>query len=315
MNHIALIVNQNSGKADDPYKTRLCDLAIELGIPWARTADMQQAELALKKFASQNVNILAVYGGDGTLDAMLGLMRRQRIFESEPRILLLRGGTTNMTYRDAGFQGRPDQALKAVAQSAAVHTAQRPVMKIQHEGAPDLKGFFFGLGGVPRAIEATRKQLHTKGMIGPMSEALMVSSLLQRMVTGRVAGHPILNPGFVTIKTDEAETIGLNCVFLMVSTLQKQLLNLRPVLSKPGFLGVTALQYPYQNLHRNLGVLLNAEKDPPADSGIWRVQTKTLQLSFDGPWTLDGEIFEAQRDKPITLSLGLPATFCVKAPS
>ena len=73
---------------------------------------------ALADLARQEVDILAVMGGDGTLQHGLTEIFASRVFgDRVPIIAPLRGGRTNMTALDLGAGPRPGEGLRAACWS------------------------------------------------------------------------------------------------------------------------------------------------------------------------------------------------------
>jgi diacylglycerol kinase (ATP) len=54
-------------------------------------------QVALAQFARQKVNLLAVNGGDGTVQAVLTAIFQHQPFEEPPLLAVLQSGTTSMT--------------------------------------------------------------------------------------------------------------------------------------------------------------------------------------------------------------------------
>lgn len=111
MNDLALIVNTNSGNRESE-RQKLLRQAAKHSIPYSLTNSIDDLERALKTYAMLGTKTLVIYGGDGTVDATIGLMREQKMFTEEPALILLPGGTTNMTIRDAGIWRKNGQRFE-----------------------------------------------------------------------------------------------------------------------------------------------------------------------------------------------------------
>ena len=72
----------------------------------------EEVAAALVKFAGQEVDLVTINGGDGTIQAALTTLLHQRPFEKLPLLAVLRAGTTSMTARDVGLQGSAEKGLK-----------------------------------------------------------------------------------------------------------------------------------------------------------------------------------------------------------
>ena len=107
----------------------------------------------LMQFAQQDVNLLAVNGGDGTVQAVLTHLFQQQPFERLPLLAVLQSGTTSMTARDVGFSGSRVKSLiklfrwvnQGIGQPQII---RRPVLQVQAPGHPARCGMFFGTAGI-----------------------------------------------------------------------------------------------------------------------------------------------------------------------
>lgn len=263
----------------------------------------------LMKRADAGCDTLIINGGDGTLDFIIGRLRGAALAAWNPRIVLLKGGTTNMTHRDVGFGRDPAVALAAAMRRTTAWTETvRDVMRL-HGGAliSPQYGFFFGTHALTRAIAHARRTLHTRGMHGALGEALLFASSLVALLRGKAAGHPILDPGLLHY-TRGGNTHTANHIFFIATTLQRLVLGMRAARPMPGQLGCIAMVAPTDGLWRQVPSLWHGA--PETTQGCilrWCDQRTTLTLS--GDVTLDGELFQAHDDAPFTLAIDRPVTF------
>jgi diacylglycerol kinase family enzyme len=89
-----------------------CLLQETLQIPHREVRTPEEARAALDCFAAEDVNLVVVNSGDGTIQAVLTLLFAQKSFRPMPLLALLSGGTTNMTHRDLGLPGSAADALR-----------------------------------------------------------------------------------------------------------------------------------------------------------------------------------------------------------
>ena len=73
---------------------------------------VEEVSEALIEFGRKKVNILAISGGDGTVQAVLTIMFTSRPFSILPQLIVLEGGTTNMIAGDVGVSGSQAEALR-----------------------------------------------------------------------------------------------------------------------------------------------------------------------------------------------------------
>ena len=114
---------------------------------------------ALADFTKQEVDVLVVNGGDGTLQYALTELLSNPDLASVRTVVPLRGGRTNMTATDLGAQRDPVAGLRAVLDTAAAgrladRVVARPVLRVASTRRPDAQyGMFFGIGLLQRAVE------------------------------------------------------------------------------------------------------------------------------------------------------------------
>jgi diacylglycerol kinase family enzyme len=105
----------------------------------------------LADFAQQEVNILVVNGGDGTVQAALTAIFHKNFFERGPVLAVLRSaGTTSMIAGDIGLKGPRESALQrlfswARTKDGRASVMQRPVLRVQVPSEKEpVYGMFFG---------------------------------------------------------------------------------------------------------------------------------------------------------------------------
>lgn len=136
---------------------------------------------ALDDFARKEVDVIAINGGDGTVQAVLSGLFYAKPFATPPLLAVLSAGTTSMIAGDVGLQGGRTKALQrlfAWAQSTERRTdiVQRPVLRMQLEADRDpLFGMFFGAGAIFQGIEFCRSRIHRLGLRGELGPGLALA--------------------------------------------------------------------------------------------------------------------------------------------
>ena len=125
----------------------------------------------LADFARQEVNIVVVNGGDGTVQAALTAIFNHHFFETKPTLAVLpSAGTTSMIAGDVGLKGSRMGALQKLFNWVRTNNnraimIQRPVLKVQ---VPSLKtpiyGMFFGAAVIYQATHFCLQKVHTRGV-------------------------------------------------------------------------------------------------------------------------------------------------------
>jgi len=315
---IGLIGNRNSGRAG--RGAVLVHAAAGQGLPVAETGSLGELDAVLAAFAEAGVEVLAVHGGDGTVDAVIAALRSRPMFPREPLLALLSGGTTNMTHGDVGLRGPAPTALDRLRAAVAAGlspqqvTARAP-LRVTCPNAPEDPpapgyGFFFATAAVPRVIRHTRARFHRRGLTGQASEALALGGALRRLLAGKVADDPLLHPDPLAVSLDGGPPREAPTVMLLATTLERLVLDLRPAPPAAGRIGVAGLEVPYARLTRRLPAFLRGRPLPGgAGEGLWRAQAAVLSVSAEGEATLDGELFPLSRAAPLYLAPAAPVRF------
>lgn len=297
---VGVLINARSGRGAVPE--------MPPSILYALSHSEEEALAALRFFAAHGVDTLCVYGGDGTLDSTIRMMRKYDIFPQEPYVAVLKGGTTNMTWQDVGLD-----TVSTLLKGGEIRFVERRVIKVEMEGLEPQYGFFFGLGAIPEAIDQTRAQMHSRGLTGKTGEALMLLKTVMKLVFGRVEGDAVLNPRDVAYRfsAQGPESVERN-VFIFCTTLQRLVQGLNPIDDRHR-MGVVGLNYPYKKFSKIWRDFFGADKKAFSANGAFRQYVETVEFNFDGRWTLDGELFTARKGSAVLLKIDAPVRFVVEA--
>ncbi len=199
------------------------------------TLDAAAVPDALHELARQDVELLVVNGGDGTLQNALTAILHDGAFEGRvPLIAPLRGGRTNANAVDLGATRSPRRALERLVRAAASgrlseHVVERRVLRVDVRDGLDRDvryGMFFGAGVIHRGIQLVHRGL-PHGQQGAFGAALVTGALLARLALGREAGG-VLAPDKLRIFADGESLERGESRVVMATTLGRLFLNLRP---------------------------------------------------------------------------------------
>src|SRR5262245_52671598 len=109
---VGILLNPRSGTTQSGFDACLQVLAQHKHVIHREVVTPEDIAAALVAMAAQQVDVLAVCGGDGTVQATLTTLFHTKPFEVRPPLALLAGGTTNMTAADVGIGGKPARALQ-----------------------------------------------------------------------------------------------------------------------------------------------------------------------------------------------------------
>lgn len=97
------------------------------------------------QFKEQEISILAINGGDGTISRTLTAFIKIYGAQPLPKVALLRGGTINVIALNLGIKGSPDQILASLVEAYSAGEAL-PTTLLSTLQIGDTYGFLFGTG-------------------------------------------------------------------------------------------------------------------------------------------------------------------------
>ena len=286
------------------------------------TAGSEEVPEALAHLARQEVTLLAVNGGDGTLQHVLTEVLSSNIFETLPCIAPLCGGRTNMSAHDIGSRGRPATGLAALISSVQTNTlaqriVERPVLRM--ECGPHQRpqyGMFFGAGVIQRAIAFKHQLYPQQHLQGPFGAGLFLGGMLLRIACGSQTGlltpdeigiglhaehgEQYVNDERVPLERLERERFQL----LMATTLERLILSIRPFWGRED----AAVRFTSiaSGAKRSLPAVLKILRGrPPAPSvgtsGYCSRNVERVILHMDSGFTIDGELFDPEPGRTLRL--------------
>jgi diacylglycerol kinase family enzyme len=144
------------------------------------TQRVEDVDTLVRQFHAQQIDILAINGGDGSNSVALTALIKAYGQDPLPRIALLRGGTMNIHANSCGIKGTPSGLLVHLVnkyrEGLAFETTWRDTLRIG-----DRYGFVFGNGFIHSFLEA----LYQQG-----KSAWGASKLLGRGVASSFVGGP-----------------------------------------------------------------------------------------------------------------------------
>ncbi len=271
---------------------------------------------ALADLSHRGTEVVAVNAGDGTVQAVLSSLFRDRPFHKLPLLAILPGGTTNMTAGDVGVGRHPGRSLHRLlrwtqARDREVSIESRSVLRVQTSPeAPAMYGMFFGTAGIVQGTRFFHDRVQTLGLRGEVGPGITIARLLLDVIRG---GGEHLSPESVTVELDGRAPERQEWLMILVSTLERLFLGLRPFWSKEdGPLHFTALRARPRHLLPVLPWLLRgrAHRRLTPPNGYFSHNVTEIRLSLDTAFTLDGQIFPVDsRTGPVVLGDGGAISF------
>jgi len=273
----------------------------------------------LADFARREVGIVAVSGGDGTVQATLTALIKgeTRPFPDLPLLALLPHGMTNMTAADIGLKGKGNagfQRLMARVKEGGLESAvlERHLLCMENaKDTPPQVGMFFGGAGIYRAIEACRSGIHPLKVEAEVANGLTLLTLVGRFLLRGGREDEVAKGDRMRVIVDGEDRGERNLLVVLATTLDRLVVGSRPFWNQgAGDLRYTEIAFPPHRLFRQLPKLLWGKPERRfSDPGYHSRGAREVCLTMDCPFTLDGQFFEPDPEKPLRLTAPETARF------
>ena len=313
---IAVLNNLRAGRSNAEVSRVLSLLRSYPDVVHIETDHAHALPEALAEVARQNVNLLVVNGGDGTLQFTLTEILSGDEFEHVPMIAPLRGGRTNMTALDLGAHRDPVKGLRGMLEDARAgrlseRIVKRPVLRFETHKARNLQyGMFFGAGMIQRAIELTHRLFPPGRSQGVLGAGIVTGGLLLRASMRDRNG--VLTPDKAQILLDGAMVPHGEFYLVIASSLDRLFLKMNPFWGDgPGGVRFTSIASNAHQVRSAVPGILRGKPKPfvVPDLGYTSCKPACAELRLNCGFTIDGEIFEAIPDEVVTITADRRITF------
>lgn len=256
-----------------------------------------EAAAILADLARQEVDVLAINGGDGTVQRLLTALLGELNLDRLPLIAVLAGGTTNLIAGDVGLPGPPVRGLRRLLDMVAgggldLCLRRRSVMRVDHlAGLTPQFGMFLGIGALAHAVGDHAVRDARRNLPGPLMLALTVMRVLADGLKPRLRRR-ILRDETIRLALDDGPVHEARRLLMFVTTLDRLALGITPYWNQSAaplrFTSVAAA--PPRLLCASVRVLAGGGRGLPAEyygSG----SARRLDLGLINGVALDGEIF------------------------
>lgn len=278
----------------------------------ARTPD--EVVLVMDQFAGEGVDIIAINGGDGTIQAVLTALFRSGQYEKAPLLAVLRSGTDSIIAEDIGLEGSRDLGLRRLLnwlETGDGAIEKRPVLKVQT--APDrdpLYGLIFGAAAVHQGIQYCKRRIYTLGLHGEIAPSLTLARFLLAVLRRDTR---IVSPVPISIGIDQRPRRQEDFLLLYISTLERLFLGLKPHWgTEDAPLHLTAVNARPRHFLRALPSLARGRKGPwnTPESGYYSHNAHEIRLTMASEFILDGELYAPDpQQKSVVVKFGGSASF------
>ena len=273
---------------------------------------------AMKIIARVRPKVLAINGGDGTVQAALTELYNGGHFgDDAPPVAVLPSGKTNLIALDLGARGDPIEMLERLIELArtdlAPYTVARELIALRssEHGDKPVIGMFLGGAGLADTMLYCRDKIYPLGLPNGVSHAITAVALLARMFLRIKASFlpPDPTPLNVSLHEDSGTITG-RFSLLAVTTLEKLLLSSELGGRREGVLKMLAIEERPMSLIRGFAASLAGKLGRSKVRGVHFEEANEITIEGESSRViLDGETFRAEPGRPINLRPAQPLSF------
>lgn len=280
---------------------------------------VEQIGQALKTIARVKPKVLVINGGDGTVQAALTELYHGGHFGVDvPPVAVLPNGKTNLIALDLGAEGDPIVALQRVLELARTdmvpHIVSRELISLTHglAGGRPVLGMFLGGAGLADTILFCRHKIYPLGLPNGFSHLLTALATLVSLIFGIRAAFLPPRPSDVKVSILKHGQLQGKFAILLVTTLERLLLgsHLTGTGEKKGALQLIMVERNPWAMIRGMLAAAFGRLGNTRLAGVHFERGDEIRIEGDhSSVILDGELFEANVDRPIVLKPTAPVPF------
>jgi len=280
--------------------------------------DVDQIGEAIRTIAMVSPRVIAINGGDGTVQAALTELYSGGHFGgSPPPVAVLPNGKTNLIALDLGAEGDPLKALERVVELVEAgelgdNVIQRQLISLDGGGARPVLGMFLGGAYLADVMLYCRNRIYPLGLPNGVSHVLAAILGLFAIIFGLGGGRLPPKPQPMTVSLIRQGEFKGKFSLLIVTTLEKLLLNIRTSEShgSNGNMKLLATDSNVGAVFRMLGATWRGTLGQKPLAGVHFQQGDEIRIEGErSNVILDGEIYQAKLGMPIILTSTQPVPF------
>jgi len=272
------------------------------------TNSLEDLGRVARDFLENNIEILAINGGDGTISRTLTAFTKIYGSQSLPKIAILRGGTINVLAENLKIKGSPEQILYQLTEQFSsdneIQTVSLSSLKIEGN-----IGFLFGNGTVPTFLKEYYKR--KSGKLGAAFWAFRV--WISRFFGAKLYNSVVIDENF-DVSANDYGPIKHQSIAILCSTIPRMPLNyplFHAVKDKLNTIQLISFCFPAKEAIWLLPkTLLFFNRKSSKSKLALESQSFSIGLNKPQEYTLDGEIFTSKSEK-VCIELGPTFEFVV----
>ena len=280
--------------------------------------DASQIGEAIRSIARVRPKVLAINGGDGTVQAALTELYNGGHFgDAPPPVAVLPSGKTNLIALDLGARGDPVETLERLIELArsddlAPYTVARELIALRHgEHDKPVIGMFLGGAGLADTMLYCRDKIYPLGLPNSVAHALTAIAAAAKQILRLKASFlpPDSKPVSVSF-SEQATPISGRFSVLAVTTLEKLLLSTDFGAHREGTLKLLAIEAEPETVVGAVFAKIIGKFGREKVRGVHFEEANEITIHGDNSNViLDGETFSAQPGSPINLRPAQPLSF------
>lgn len=272
---------------------------------------------ALRTIARVKPRVIVINGGDGTVQTTLTELYQGGHFgDAPPPVAVLPNGKTNLIALDLGATGDPITALERVMELArsdlGEHIVPRELISLSDgdgTGRPVL-GMFLGGAGLADSILFCRHKIYPLGLPNGFSHALTAIAVLLSLIFGLRAAFLPPRPSEVRVSLIRQGQLQGRFALLIVTTLHRLLLGSKTGNGRAAGLQLMVVEQRPLALLRAIVAAVFGRLGQNDLAGVHLQRGDEIRIEGDrSSVILDGELFQADRGRPIVLTQTRPMPF------
>ncbi len=274
---------------------------------------------AMKIIARVRPKVLAINGGDGTVQATLTEIYNGGHFGDEPPpVAVLPSGKTNLIALDLGARGDPIETLERLIELArtdlAPYTVARELIALHHgdgEGAQrPVIGMFLGGAALADTMLYCREKIYPLGLPNGVAHVLAAIAGFAKLLLRAKASFLPPDTQPVSVSMSEQNMLSGRFSLLMVTTLERVLLSMDLSHKGQGALKLLAVEERPSSVVAAFVASVSGKLSRSRVRGIHFKEADAITIEGDSSHViLDGETFRAEPGRPINLRPALPLSF------
>lgn len=309
-----LLLNPASGKVKKKIHYVRQALADIPGLIICEASQPTEFVSVIESFQSKQISHLIIIGGDGTVQSVLSYYLNMADEKDLPQILILPGGTTNMTATDLGIKGfnkNLNKLYRLVSEKERWREIRKPLVKLELPDENIIYGFFFGIGVIASGVKFFNQHIKKSGITGEIISTFAIIPFLIKFFLS--PNNPDLNQSVQKLDVDGYHRENSKISLFFVTTLERLLFGIKPYWGSgiPPLHVTFIFSYARRFWRSFVKIVFNRGTVLKESDGYFSTNSNVISLTFDGCFIIDGEVFYLENQSCIKLSSSTPITFIV----